>query len=203
MEITACFDNSRAGFWLHAAIECEEQFCRGSFICPPRVIHLAFIQTAVDKHREADTGDPERMRGRRGSSHMLCDRFRGCAWFGAARKRAALRPRPHHEKSQWFGSDAREPRLPASLVLVRRVAILAVRDCGCPVGTGFVEALRDLRFARRLCMGSPRRPLNSTAGRRSANSHRRSVRALRHEPMDPTGQLTKSRGWDGNTWRRR
>src|SRR6266567_1518307 len=66
MEITACFDNSRAGFWLHAAIECEEQFCRGSFICPPRVIHLAFIQTAVDKHREADTGDPERMRGRPG-----------------------------------------------------------------------------------------------------------------------------------------
>src|SRR6266567_9395242 len=102
MEITACFDNSRAGFWLHAAIECEEQFCRGSFICPPRVIHLAFIQIAVPL---TSTGKPtlETLNAcAAGADLRICFAIDSGDARGsvAVRKRAALRPRPHHEKSQ-------------------------------------------------------------------------------------------------------
>src|SRR6266487_5483600 len=134
MEITACFDNSRAGFWLHAAIECEEQFCRGSFICPPRVIHLAFIQTAVDKHREADTGDPERMRGRRGSSHMLCDRFRGCAWFGGSPQTRSPPPAPSSREIAAFRERHAGTAAPRKPCFGASRRLPAVRDCGCPVG---------------------------------------------------------------------
>ncbi len=132
MEITACFDNSRAGFWLHAASN-----VRSNFVADRSSVRRGSFISHSSKQLLTSTGKPtlETLNAcAAGADLRICFAIDSGDARGsvAVRKRAALRPRPHHEKSQRFGSGTREPRLPASLVLVRRVAFRPSGIAGVP-----------------------------------------------------------------------